>query len=142
MDAIVLNTDNLAVTEYENFAFQSITPTHAGSSLGLYLLGGDKDVAANIDAEIRTAKRQWGDDHKNYVQGAYFSMTGSGRATLIVSTRKGDYENQFLMQPVARAKSGRGLKESYFGVGFKNVVGADFTIDKINPIVAGITRRL
>ena len=37
--AIVMNTLTGAVSEYDNFGFQAVTPTMAGNATGLYALG-------------------------------------------------------------------------------------------------------
>ena len=39
-NTVAMNTLTGAVSEYTGFGFQSITPTHAGSTTGLFTLGG------------------------------------------------------------------------------------------------------
>ena len=57
MNAIAFNTMTGAVSEYTGFGFQSITPTHAGSSTGLFTLGGDTDAGLPIVATVTTGKK-------------------------------------------------------------------------------------
>lgn len=133
MSAIVVNTLTGAVSEYAGFDFQSITPTHAGSALGLYELGGDSDAGAPIVAEVVTGTTIWSEIKRKFMDSVYFAMTGSGTSTMTVKTPNAEYEYAFDVRSngVSRAQPGRGIRENYLAFGYSNTDGADFRLDRI-----------
>lgn len=144
MTAIVMNTLTGAVSEYD-WDFQSITPTHAGSAVALYALGGDTDAGRPIDATITTPQRVWGETLKSLSSGVYFAMQGTGRGVLQVHTRCDTYSYPVQSQPdgMTRGEPGRGIQENYLGFSYKNVAGAFFRIDRIEiPSIKSKSRRL
>lgn len=143
--AIIMNTLTGAVSEYDGFAFQSITPTHAGSVLGLYTLGGNLDVAAPIVASVVTGKTLFGASVKKFLDMVYFALKGSGISTLIVQGALTSYAYAFAVRSAgeSRAKPGRGIRENYLAFGYSNTDGADFQLDRIEVSVeASKTRRI
>jgi hypothetical protein len=130
---IVMNTKTGAVTEYDNFDFQSLTPTHAGSATGLFRLGGDNDLGEPIVASITTGKILWGATKKKFLDFIHFAMTGSGTSELAVHTPTTTHRYPFPVRPpgVSRAKPGKGIRENYLAFGYSNPDGADFQIDRI-----------
>lgn len=143
MTTICLNTLRGAVTEYSGFAFQSITPTHAGDAVGLYLLGGNLDGTANIAASITTAKVQIGKNRRTHLDGIFASMKGAGTATVTVIGEdvSYDYTMTVMSDGVSRLKPGRGFRENYVAFGFANVLGADFQLDQLEILTAPSTNR-
>ena len=137
MNTIVLNTMTAAVTEYTNHDFDSITPTHAGSSLGLYAFGGDLDVAAPIVANIVTGKTHWGATLKKYVDIVFFAIKGEGTGRMTVFGEKTSYSYNFPIEQggESRSKPGRGIRENYLAFGFSNPDGQDFQLDRIEAEV-------
>ena len=133
MTTIVMNTLTGAVTEYSGFDFQSITPTHAGSTLGLYEFGGDTDIEEPIVASVVTGKTLWMDIKRKFLDFVHFAMTGSGTSILKVVTPTQEYDYAFEVRAngVSRAKPGRGIRENYLAFGYSNTDGADFTLDRI-----------
>lgn len=133
MDAIVMNTLNGAVTEYDGFPFQSITPDRAGSAVGLYALGGENDAGIPIEAEFLTPTALMAKNLRVRPEIVFFSMAGTGQGALLVKspTARYTYRFQVLRDQVSRAKPGLGIRESYLGFGFANAGGADFSIDQI-----------
>ena len=99
MNAIVMNTLTGAVTEYENFEFQSITPTHAGAVTGLFLLGGDLDIDQPIVGSIQTGKTLIDESRKKYVEAVHFAMTGTGSGALVVAGQESTYSYSFQIRP-------------------------------------------
>lgn len=145
MNAIVMNTLTGAVTEYENFAFQSITPTHAGAVTGLFLLGGDLDIDQSIVGSIQTGKTLIDESRKKYVEAVHFAMTGTGSGALVVAGQESTYSYSFQIRPagVSRAKSGRGIRENYLSFGLEKSDGGDFQLDRIEvQIAASINRKV
>ena len=144
MTAIVMNTITRAVSEYD-WGFESITPTHAGSALALYQLGGDTDAGLPIQSTIRTATRMWGEALKSLMGDVYFSMEGTGQGVLKVHTRTISYGYPFPVRAagVSRGEPGKGIRENYLGFGYENVGGEYFRIDRIEiPSFKSTTRRL
>lgn len=145
MNAIVMNTLTGAVTEYENFAFQSITPTHAGAATGLFLLGGDTDIDLPIVGSIQTGKTLIDEMRKKYVDVAHFAMTGDGDGTLSVVGQTESYRYSFPIREsgVSRGKPGRGIRENYLAFGFEKSDGGDFQLDRIEvPVAASKNRKV
>jgi hypothetical protein len=138
MNTIVLNTLTGAVSEYSNFGFQSITPTHAGSVTGLYALGGDLDVLAPVVSTVTTGKTLLGASLKKFLGMVFFSVRGSGIATVTVAGSAVSYNYSFPIRASgeSRCQPGRGIRENYLAFGFSNVAGADFQLDRIEVEVA------
>jgi hypothetical protein len=137
MNTIVVNTLTRSVSEYD-WAFQSITPTHAGDAAGLYLLGGDKDGASDINAAITTGKTLWGSSLVKAVRMAYLSIIGAGTGLFRVAGNSGSWSYTFPIIPknVSRSKPGQGIRENYLSFGFSNVAGANFQLDRIEVDIA------
>ena len=143
MNTIVLNTLTRAVTEYD-WNFQSITPTHLGDATGLFALGGETDNELPIAASFATGKTQMGTPLRKRVDEVFFSMTGDTPSTLTVDASAA-YSYTFTVSAngVSRAQPGRGLRENYLAVGFANVAGGDFRIDRVEiNIVPSDNRRI
>lgn len=146
MNTIVLNTLSGAVSEYTNFAFHSVTPTHAGAATGLFAFGGDLDIDLPIVAEVQTASKLRSTTLKKNMDLVYFSMAGGGRGLLTVFGRPGQqWAYSFAVRPggQSRAQVGRGIRENYLGFGFSNPDGDAFCIDRIEVLVReSRTRRI
>lgn len=148
MTAIVMNTINAAVTEYD-WTFQSITPTHAGSAAGLHEFGGNTDAGSAIAASFLTAETSLGSSMKRRIASVYFAMlteTADGAGMAVVRGRvAGEYTYPVQIRDggMSRAVCGKGLRESYIALGYENVSGAHFRIDRIEPeIIESKQRRL
>ena len=143
MNTIVLNTMTGAVSEYAGFDFQSLTPTHAGNAVGLYVLGGDLDGQAPITAQIVTGKPQWGTSLKKFVSTVYFAMKGVGTGELTVYGENDHYSYTFPVRASgeSRCLTGRGIRENYLAFGFRNINGAAFRLDRIEALTAQSTSR-
>lgn len=143
MNTIALNTLTGAVSEYNNFDFQSITPTHAGSATGLYALGGDTDATQPIVSTVTTGKTLWGASLKKFVEMVYFAIKGSGTSTLTVHGETASYAYPFPVRPAgeSRAKPGRGIRENYLAFSYSNADGKDFRLDRIEVASAPSTSR-
>lgn len=150
MTAIVMNTLTGAVTEYAGFDFHGITPGHAGNALGLYALGGDTDAGQPIDAYVLGGDQQPGGATKARPECVWFSLpVGQGAGKLVVKAGTGAaatmYEYPVTVLPDGRSRGvpGRGLREAFAAVGYKNQAGADFQLDSIEAaFAASKTRRI
>lgn len=145
MTAIVMNTMTGAVSEYADFDFQSITPEYAGSAVGLFVLGGDLDVAATIVASAVTGKTLMGGSLKKLLDTIFFSIKGSGSSTATVYGEIDSYTYEFdvLATGQSKVKPGRGIRENYMAFGYSNADGADFQLDRIEALTSqSKTRRV
>ena len=145
MNTIAMNTMTGAVSEYAGFGFQSITPAHAGSATGLFLLGGDTDAGLPIVATVMTGKQLWGGSLKKIAQMVYFSIKGSGTSSMLIAGENSNYAYPFPVRPTgeSRSKPGLGIRENYLAFGYSNTDGADFQLDRIEVLVAeSKTRRI
>lgn len=142
-NTIVVNLSNGAVSEYD-FAFQSITPHHAGSVNGLYSMGGEDDAGQPIAARIKTGMKHWGVTHRKFSPAVYFAMTGPGQGVMTLHSPEVSFAYPFPVRAtgVSRAVAGRGFRENYVAVEYSNVAGADFRIDRIEALTAQSTRRI
>ena len=141
---IVLNTLNLAVTEY-GWQFQSITPTHAGDATGLFEFGGDLDDEALIVGTIRTPKTLIGESTKCRVEMVYFALDAEDTGTLTVHGENDSWEYDFPIRDsgMSRAQPGKGIRENYLAFGFKKYDGKSFILDRIEAVeVSSKTRRV
>lgn len=138
MNTIVVNTLSGAVSEYTGFGFQSVTPTHAGSATGLFLLGGDLDVSAIIVASAVTGKTLMGGSLKKLLDTIFFSVKGSGVSTATVYGETTSYPYEFSVQAAgeSKAKPGRGIRENYLAFGYSNTDGSAFQLDRIEALVS------
>lgn len=136
MNTIVMNTLNGAVTEYTGFGFQSITPTHAGSATGLFVLGGDLDVAAKIIALVKTGKPVHNDSRKKFVDKVFLGVKGTGafRVTVHGETTNYVYTSSRSGDGIARVQPGRGIRENYLAYSFSNSAGQNFRLDYIEAL--------
>lgn len=141
---IILNTLNGAVSEH-SLAPQSITPTHMGDALGLYLLGGELDDTQPIVSEVLTGETLWGSSLKKLLNTLYFSMAGAGTCEAIVKSRNAEYRYSFPVRSTgqSRALTGRGIRDNYLAFGFTNPGGEYFQLDQIEALTAqSATRRV
>ena len=137
MSAIVCNTLTGAVSEYTRHAFQSVTPTHAGSASGLYAFGGDTDDGLPIVADIRLPPTLRGNTLKKHLDMVYLSMTGGGNAQLTVFGKTQDWTYQFPLRDSGqtRCKPGGGIRENYLGFGLTTPQGQAFTLDRVEVLL-------
>lgn len=143
--AIVMNTLTGAVTEYENFEFQSITPTHAGGVSGLFLLGGNLDIDQPIVATATTGKTLWGGSLKKFVDMVYLSLKGAGTSAMTVIGENTGYTYPFPVRNTgeSRVKPGRGIRENYLAFSYSNTDGQAFELDRIEISAStAISRRV
>lgn len=141
MTTIVLNTANGAVTEYD-WAFKSITGSHAADDAAIYTLGGDDDAGAAIAAELRGGKT--GGGKMLMIGNVYLALDGAGDGTLIVQGESTDYTYPVAERAggVSLARPGRGIREPFLGLGYRNAGGADFRLDRLDAEVSeSVSRR-
>ena len=135
MNAIVCNTMNGAVTEYTGYAFQSITPTHAGDALGLYALGGDTDAGRPIVAQFSLPVVLNDEGRRKLLDVAYIYGVGVTAMEFTVECFNG---TRWVYQPKDRADTGnarfqlgRGIRDNYTGFTVRSPAGQGFSVDRV-----------
>jgi hypothetical protein len=142
MTTIVMNTLNAAVSEYD-WAFQSITPSHAGGATGLFALGGATDAGAPITGEVRSGLQRG--KAMLRLGNAFVSLNGAGDGVFTVQARGDTWEYPVLARAsgVAKVQPGKGIRENVLGFGYRNAAGADFHLDQIEvELIESNTRRV
>lgn len=140
-----MNTLTGAVSEYTNFAFQSITPTHGGRDTGLYAFGGDLDDTTPIVSKVTTGKTLWGTALKKLMSVAHISIVGTGISTFKVygATTSNEYTFDVRTPGESRVAVGRGIRENYLAFEYRNTDGADFRLDSFEiTLDPSVTRRI
>lgn len=144
MNAIVMNTLTAAVTEYD-WAFQSITPTHAGDATGLYELGGETDNTQPIVAKIMTGKTLCGTTLKKRIDLALLSVIGSGSGIFYVGTEQENFQYTLAVRPTgqSRCAPGKGIRANFMAFGYGNsAAGEAFSLERIEVLnTISTTRR-
>lgn len=139
-----VNTRTGAVTEYQNFEFNSFAQVghkYIGTSdSGLYELNGDDDDGTDIIAQIRSGYAQFGGSKYSSFKAAYIGMRGNGDIILKLDTGDGKtYTYQTVVQDMqsTKVRLGKGLRARYFAFELIST-GPDFDLDTIEfiPLVA------
>lgn len=139
-----VNTRSGAVTEYNNYAFNSFAQLgdryYGASDAGLYELLGDNDDGTNIVATIKSGFAQWAGSKFTMFKGVYLGVHGSGAFVLKLIT--GDnktytYTVNAQSQKTTKIVTGKGLRARYWAFELTSS-GQDFDLDTIEfvPIVA------
>lgn len=144
----VMNTRSGAVTEYDNFTFNSFARMGnrylAASETGLYELLGNDDVGDDIVARIRSGFMQFGGTHLSRLKEAYVAMRGEGDIVLRIITAEGQVYNY--TTPTRNMRStkvhmGKGQRSRYFA--FELVTaGQDFDLDTLEFVPIVVQRRV
>ena len=137
---IVMNLKNLGVTEYEDFEFNSFCyfngAYYGANSSGIFMLEGDKDGTANIDASFKTGKTDIGIDNQKIPVDVYVTVKGDGGYRYKTLTGENteyfyDIHGREKYPHTVKANLSRGIKERFIGTGFANSNGSDFEVQSI-----------
>lgn len=144
----VMNARSGAVTEYDNFEFNSFAALGnryiGASSSGLYELLGDTDDGASIVARIKSGYMQFGGTQLSRLSAAYIAATGEGQMVLKIVTKEGD---QYVYQVDTRdgrntkVHMGKGQRSRYFAFEL-TTVGQDFDLDTLEFVPVVVQRRV
>lgn len=154
--AWVMNAETHAFTSYSNYPFNSFATirgkTYGAKADGIYLLEGDTDAGAAIDAFARGGLTDLGSSKLKRMPSAYMGLTTSGRMVMkvtVVDDAGVRQEHWYALEDrpagalrMGRVKLGRGLKSTYWGFELANVDGADFALDEISWYPLVLDRRL
>ena len=151
-----MNTDLRAVTQHANQNFDSILPFkkyhYAAGPGGIVQITGANDSGEDINAYVRTFLSNFGTHKFKRAPDVWLGLVTDGR--MLVKTRTRDpstgaaledwYEvitKQDAGEASGRAKVGRGLKSTWWGLTLQNIDGADFRLDEIAWRVLTLDRR-
>lgn len=149
LEVHAVNMDGFGSTTYSGYPFNSfarIGDRYYGAALGgLFLLEGDTDAGAPIQAAICPGKLDFGNSQQKTVSEVFIGATSESALVLKVSGPAGSFEyeakgySEELQQH--RFKLGKGLKTNYLIPVFYNQDGADFEIDSLEFTVADLSRK-
>lgn len=145
--AYALNSENRALTTYSGMPIRGLAKFNgvylAAGPGGLFVLSGDTDAGAIINASVRLAATDFGDPHLKRVEQMYVQYRTTGDLTLKVILN--EHEQYDYTLPAAghtslapqRVKIGKGAKATYWQFDISNRDGADFDFDRISvdPLV-------
>ncbi len=143
-----MNTRTAAVTEYDNFEFNSFGVI-AGRSVGatadgLYELTGDDDAGDAIIARIKGGFMQFGGTKLSSLKAAYLATRGDAEFILRIETGQGELYNYAVSTRDMRSTKvhmGKGLRARYFSFELISA-GEDFDIDTLEFIPIVVARRV
>lgn len=154
-DGWAFNLNTAAPSTYENFKFNSFTRIgkdyYGCNDAGIYLLGGDLDGTAQIDATITTgtsnlSTETFGGDVVKHVPHAYISAKSPEAMTLVCRVEGQEYSYQFRVGKDTIAPSrvdiGKGLRGTFWQFELTNQNGADFEIDSLAVLPVKTSRRI
>lgn len=147
----VINQETGAPSRYENYNFNAYAQIGesylAASADGIYLLDGDDDNGANIDAIATVGRTDFDAPEMKRVTAAYLGLNSSGQAHLTLRTDQGQTSGPYKLRqsPEAstteRAKFKRGIKSRYWEFDIQNVDGGDLQIKSAEFETAVIRNR-
>ena len=144
----VMNTRTAAVTEYDNFVFNSFAKLGnkyiGASETGLYELLGDDDAGTDIVARIKGGLMQFGGTHLARLKAAYIATRGEEDFVLRIETGDGVIYNYAVSTRDMRSTKvhmGKGQRSRYFSFELIST-GADFDLETIEFVPIMVQRRV
>lgn len=147
--AWTMNTRNSAVTQYENFEFNSfarIGNKYIGAGAeGIYELLGDDDAGQDIVATLRGGYMQFGGTHLSRLKAAYISVRApNAEVYLKIITADGatyGYRVDTRSMRNTKVHMGKGMKARYFAYELVST-GQDFDLDTLEFVPLVVQRRV
>lgn len=143
-----MNTRTGAVTEYQNFEFNSFAQLDGryvgASETGLYELLGDDDAGTSIIARIKSGFMQFGGTRLSRLSAAYIAARGEGDFVLRVVTGDGAVYNYAATSRDMRSMKvhmGKGQRARYFAFELISA-GQDFDLDTLEFVPVLVQRRV
>jgi hypothetical protein len=149
---VVMNVNNGAVTEYEDWAFDSVVVFNGDTLLlgaaGIAVVGGTADDTAQIAAYITTGKVDHGSESSKRPTDAYVGLKTPGQMELTVTGKYKGLEQSYVYtvpygedeEEAQKVDLGRGFESRYLQYKLANRDGSDFTIDALT-VLAQVTGR-
>lgn len=149
---VVMNTRNLAITEYQSYGFNSYATVNGVfcgvNSSGLFELDGDDDAGTNIDWSVKTGQLDDKSVLLKRVPEVVVGLRSSG--PIRVRVYKDDTEYYDEMLPATDLKTihqqyvhpGKGMRSRYFSVELQGMGGSAAEIDSLQVNMTRTTRRV
>ena len=149
--AYCINLQNLGLTSYSNYAFNSFATFNnqalAANDTGLYSLTGATDNATPIMLDVLMGNNDYGSDKQKRMDALYVAYRTTGDLKLSVKVDdnetfdyrletqgwNGVYNN--------RVKLGKGMKGRYYQIGFTGT-GVQFELDSLEANPVELSRKL
>jgi hypothetical protein len=148
----VMNLNNKAMTNYDNYDFNSVARTsgnkYIGATIdGLYELSGEKDDGSFIQSVIRTSTLDFNTSNLKNVAGAYLGYDANGEVIFKVIDDD-DTETYYKLDVTGKdlntnyIKFGKGLLSRYWQFELITVDSTKLELDTLElyPIIAGRKR--
>lgn len=137
--ALVMNTRNFAMTEYDNYGYNSLFEVDGKvfgtTSTGIHELTGDTDNGSPISWHFKTGKIDLEKDIKTKVRYAWLSYRPSGDLILTVDDGENQYEYDVesykQIDNGVRIKLGKGLRNRFIQIELENVNGESVVFDHL-----------
>lgn len=145
----VVNTRTNAVTQYTNWVFNSFTGMGrkyiATDQNGLYELNGERDLTANIVADMMGGMVKFNGAKFAGMKGVYIGLSQAGQFYLKLMAGDGrEYTYQFVANPgqmTTKVRIGKGLRSRYFQWELIST-GSDFDLDTLEFVPMVSDRRV
>lgn len=149
---IVMNTRNLAVTEYQNFNFTSYALVNgrycAAGPAGLMALDGTDDNGTNINWSLKTGQMDDKAGTLKRLPEVVIGLRSSGPVRVRIWKDDGVYFDHMLPATKTdtihqqRVTPGKGMRSRYFAVELQGVSNAASEIDSMQVNMAKLKRRV
>lgn len=136
--AVVMNTETMAITEYDNFNFNSFAffqgQVVAAGPNGLYVLGGTGQAGSPRNSSGSTALADFGSSNLKSIADVIADIEGPGIEIQTVDDSMAVVSDQTALsvEPnevfTVRVKPGRGIKSRRIGTNFQNVQGGKLNL--------------
>ena len=142
------NLESGAVTEYENYNFNSISGNMAATSTAIYALDGSTDDGTAISCSVESGKLGFGGDIADLLKratDAYVSVSSNGNLKLTITTATGP--DEYILTgtgslEILKANLARGARGKYFQVKLENILGSTMDLDSMNLLIQILSRRV
>jgi hypothetical protein len=155
-ECVVMNTKNLAVTEYVGYGFNSMTEFNGeyliADQNGIYEADTSDTDNAGIDdyaikAHIKTGRIDIHKNNKNKLANAWINYQTDGNIQLVTTGDKKATRTYLLPYHLGlsginerRVKFEKGIRNRFFDFKIQNIIGSQLEIDKIaimlEPVVS------
>lgn len=153
-DAWAVNWDTEATSKYEDFDFNSFIRVgqryYGVRADGVYLLGGDSDDGADINASVSFGLQRFGSEGIKRLVAAYAAANSTDKLQLKVSYSDAGGPHEYIytadrsndFQRMQRFVIGRGIKANYMAFDMLNRDGCDFDLNSITLLTSDMARRI
>lgn len=145
----VMNTETHAISEYDNFPFNSMSQNLAASSDGIFRLSGDDDNGIPIKARIKTGLMDFGTSLQKQSPFAYLGITSNGKVLIKTTTTYRGVKKERIYKVEStnetfdsvRGKLSKGVKSRYWQFELSNYKGSKFELESVEFTVLVLNRR-